>query len=422
MNPPAPETQNIQSPAFFAKDNISLGWSLAWRVMLAILPVHVIAQLIAANPGSARGIGAVAGLFALPIGNNYYLIPLALPLTLFLWNWFGKKIMLQRLQIQTDKFIGWSIYWRTALLNFAGLLVFSLIIALPMALLIKDGSGSGLAVIGAIGLLLLPALIVWNLNATGFVVRKVAQRLVAAGAAVQEARLVEAAPEVLETSSIRSYLALFDRPEHGINLYFGAGYFVASILSLFTWEIVGHLIEGYSLSFSPLKYYMVIFVFILAQTAALLLISYSARKNWLVPLLFGAALVLLGIGQRAVFHSMQFENIRFAGLFEARMLLLNFSWGFLFMAGLVTAVRVWGPMLWSMITGVSLALLGRDVVVQIIYALTREEYSFGIANVISTLLDSLLLGGLMYAGLLLYQRQKGLRREFAEMKKIKEIG
>lgn len=418
MNSPINETQNAAAPILFTKGNISIGWSLAWRVMLAILPLHVIAQLIASNPGGAsRGLGAVAGLFALPIGNNYYLIPLALPITLFLWNWFGKKVLQQRLQVQTDKFIGWSIYWRTALLNFAGLLVFSLLLAVPMMLLVKDGSQSGLAVIGGIGVLLLPALIIWNLNATGFAARKVSQMLVAAGAAVRQTQAVEITPQTresapvsLESTPIRSYLSLFDRQAHGINFYFGAGFFIASILGLFTWDIVSSLIGGYSFYFSPVKYYLVTFVFIFAQTASLLLITYSARQDWLVPLLFGAALLLLGIGQRAVFNSIEFENIRFAGIFEARFIILNFCWGFLFMGGLITAVRLWGPKPWSLIAGITAGVLIFYLGSQAFTALTTEEYSFiSVHSLISTLLDGLLFGALMYAGLVLHFEQKGLR-------------
>jgi uncharacterized membrane protein YhaH (DUF805 family) len=421
MNSPVNETQNASAPTLFAKGNISIGWSLAWRVMLAILPLHVIAHLIASNPGGAsRGLGAVAGLFALPIGNNYYLIPLALPITLFLWNWLGKMILLQRLQVQTDKFIGWSIYWRTALLNFAGLLVFSLLIALPVMLLVKDGSESGLAVIGVIGILLLPVLIVWNLNATGFAARKVSQMLVAAGAAVQRAQVVERTPKVLEptpfaleSTPLRSYLSLFDRQAHGINFYFGAGYFIASILGLFTWDIVAALIGGHSPYFSPLKYYLIVFVFIFAQTASLLLITYSVRQDWLVPLLFGAALLLLGIGQRAVYNSMEFENIRFAGIFEARFIILNFCWGFLFMGGLIAAVRSWGPKLWSLMAGITAGTLIFNLGLQVVNVLTREGYSFSVTDIISTLLDGLLFGALMYAGLALHFEQKGLRLQDA---------
>jgi tryptophan-rich sensory protein len=218
------------------------------------------------------------------------------------------------------------------------------------------------------------------------------------------------APDIGALVPIRRYPELFDRQRYGLNLYVGVGFLLASILAWFTWDFVALFLEkGRGFSFLPLKCYPVIFVLAVLETAIFLLLSYLIRNEWLLPLLFGLANVLLGIGRRAIFNAMQLENINFGEPFSPTGMAFSFIWTFLFMLGLVVAVRLWGPQLWSLTVGITLMLLIHATGVQIFYMLTREGLSFNFLNVTAPILDGIVYSLLIYAGLCLHLAQKGFR-------------
>jgi len=117
----------------FEKGNPGLGWFVLWRLSLAMIPLNLISRFLAeqGGPNPAAGLGV---LFALPVGGNLYLVPLAIPITLVLLNWIGKMAMQKKLGTNPGGFIGWSLYWRFALLQIAGVFALGLVFV-PFAIL-----------------------------------------------------------------------------------------------------------------------------------------------------------------------------------------------------------------------------------------------------------------------------------------------
>ncbi|MDZ7289668.1 MAG: LIM domain-containing protein [candidate division KSB1 bacterium] len=219
---------------------------------------------------------------------------------------------------------------------------------------------------------------------------------------------VVVAPAIRESVTVRRYSDLFDRQRHGLNFYVGVGFLLASILAWFTWDFVALFFEkGRGFSFLPLQCYPVIFVLVVLEAAVFLLLSYLIRNEWLLPLLFGLTNLLLGICRRAIFNALQLENISFGSTFSPIGMVFGFFWAFLFMLGLMVAVRLWGPQLWSLMLGIVLALLIHATGMQIFHMLTREGFSFNFVSVVAPILDGIIFSALIYAGLRLHLGQKG---------------
>ena len=85
---------------FFNRRQIGLGWSVLWRLFLLLLPLRVIGQLVAwgaSAGGHDPGVHPAASIFALPVGGNLYVFPLALPVMLIGLDWIGKGVARRRL-------------------------------------------------------------------------------------------------------------------------------------------------------------------------------------------------------------------------------------------------------------------------------------------------------------------------------------
>jgi hypothetical protein len=212
-----------------------------------------------------------------------------------------------------------------------------------------------------------------------------------------------------DLESSRRYSMLFDRRRDGINLLFGAAYVLASFASEFTWRLVEAGVgESGSSPFYPSVFYAAQLVTAGLGAAALLFLSYSVRRDWLVPVLFGVAVVVLGIGRRAALGAMALEGLPVFQPFALRSMAYSFVWGFLFLAGIVGAVRLWGLRLWGLMLGAVMATLLDTLFVEVSNALTRTGYSFslGPSELVTAVLDGALSGGLIFAGLVLHSKQE----------------
>ncbi|MCU0646117.1 MAG: hypothetical protein MUC94_17900, partial [bacterium] len=213
----------------------------------------------------------------------------------------------------------------------------------------------------------------------------------------EKAEQIASTTVTADTTNIRSYPRLFDRDRYGLNTYVGIGYLAASILAIFAWRIVYGIIGQQSHFSPPLDYYIIIFAFNILEAALLLFLSHSISKEWALPVFFGLGMIVIGIGQSAVFSTIKIENMNFAAPFDLSSLIFNFIWAFFFMGGLVLIVKLWGPHLWSFILGLMLTFCVREIVMQLYYVTRGSSFFFG--SLLSPAVSGLIFGGLIFAGL-----------------------
>ncbi|OGU73840.1 MAG: hypothetical protein A3H45_00205 [Ignavibacteria bacterium RIFCSPLOWO2_02_FULL_55_14] len=213
--------------------------------------------------------------------------------------------------------------------------------------------------------------------------------------------------EPLQTKLTYNYSMFFDREHYGFNLYIAAGFLLASLSQLFTWQLISTLVEPFPPL--PTMYYVVQFVGALLETAVFVFCSYAIRRNWLLPLVFGVCLVVVGIIRRGIFSWLQLQNVPPFEPFIVRSMFFNFVWGFLLLAALVYAVRLWDAKIWGLGLGMVTATLLDTVFVQSFNALTRIDYPFGFdwTGILTSILDGIIFGVLIYLGIILYFKQKG---------------
>jgi hypothetical protein len=223
----------------FEKGNVGLGWALLWRVSLVLVPFNLLARF-AAEDATANPAAGVLMLLALPIGGNLYIVPLALPVALLVLNGIGKHLLRRRLGYTTPRFIGWSLYWRIALLQLAGLVPLGAITGLLAGLANVVGEGGRMPIMAVAGLTMVPALVYWSLNVNGLALKRVAA-LVPAQA---EPALADAARGSI---LVRDYRVLFDRAQFGTNWLLAGAYLAGAMLSTLIYSAVLALFgQGFS--------------------------------------------------------------------------------------------------------------------------------------------------------------------------------
>jgi hypothetical protein len=351
----------------FEKGNPGLGWFVLWRIGLAMIPLNVISALVAEQAGTnpAAGVGM---LFALPIGGNVYLVPVAIPLVLILWNWIGKMALRKKLGVSTGRFVGWALYWRFVLLQLAGILALVLVF-LPLWLLTQSGGETAQIIILSLVMLVgLPALIFWNLNVTGFVIRQVASMVTAEASG-------KAAEAVGSRARIRDYRVLFDVSLYGMNWMIAGAYVAAGLIAMVTFQLVQALFSG-EFNFGVANILHVIFISLIIGGIGLAVLLHRIKSAWqvvvLYSLLMAVALILIettlmngagdGFGDEPIFNpAVIFSRLSFAALFCAGLLLglrfggptiLGFALGI--GAGQLVFALLVDPLIWSIFQDIGL--------------------------------------------------------------------
>lgn len=106
----------------FANANLSIGWSFSWRIALVGFILGILVMFV----------------LTLTQADPFWNISM-IPITIFLYDRVGKRIIDQRLGLQVDKFIGWEIFWRDALIRLAAWAVLAIPIYLVNSLLFRGG-------------------------------------------------------------------------------------------------------------------------------------------------------------------------------------------------------------------------------------------------------------------------------------------
>lgn len=387
------------------RGTIALGWSVAWRFALVMIPVRILAELVAAGQQSGGApLGALGILVMLPVGGNAFLIPVAVPIALFGLDWAGKRALRKRGAAVPSGFIGWSLYWRAVLLVLAGMVVLGLVFV-PITFLARAaGPGSTVAtalpVIAA--LVLLPALVAWALNAYGLALRQAAER-----ARTFEAPGVRPAgpPEDLSTPA-----DLFDRERFGDNYALVVAFCAASVLGPFLWWSVHGVLGTGGASAPSAEVLAQEAVFGAVQGFALVAILGRVRSIGLQVAAVGAAFAAVNLAAAVLLDW---------GLSGVTSAASGFAFGALFMAGLALGIRLRGPLPRGLILGLGGAFLVQSCLV--VPALFSYElramdletgffhHEFLLPRAIKALLDAGVFGAGTFLAVRAHLGRRGLR-------------
>jgi len=330
------------------KGNVGLGWFVFWRMALVIVPLNLIARMIAETTGvnSAAGLGA---LFVLPIGGNFYLVPIAIPVVLFLWDFLGKKAMEAKLGIKPAGFLGWALYWRFVLMQFAGILVLA-VGFVPIVFLAQALGETAAIIIGAVfGILAFAGLIYWNLNVVGFVVKKVAATATPAARAEKD-RLVR------EKGLVRDYRDLFDIPAHGMNWMVAGAYAAAGFVGFIIFPFVDALF-GEDISFPPVNFILTMLPNLIIGGLALAWILHWIKIPWQAVGIFALVMVLNAIFIEGPVSRALDPGPGEEGFFNLPQILTRVLYAGFFIGGLLMGLRFRGPTFLGFALGIGAALL-----------------------------------------------------------------
>ena len=205
--------------------------------------------------------------------------------------------------------------------------------------------------------------------------------------------------------TIKSYNELFDLKRDGFNYYVFIGFISFWIFGNFSLNIVG-LTFGHNYNLLPISYISLKFIQGTIYAFIFLFVSYLIANNWFKIIIWGVLNAVGGIGMRAILRTFTFDNLQISAPFAPDILISTFVYGILFMAALVLAVRFWGLRKWNLIIGLSLATLSWSLLYQFI-SIIINKYSFFVEDVISTTIEGVLAGILIYIGLYYhFQNQK----------------
>lgn len=330
----------------FDKGNAGLGWAVMWRMVVFLVPLNLLGRF-AAEEAAANPAAGILMLLALPIGGNVYLVPLAVPVVLFLWNWIGKHVLRTKLDFTTGRFIGWALYWRVALLQLAGIFALAVVL-IPVTILAQNAADvSRMLVMAVAGLVLFPALIYWSLNITGFTLKRVAALI----PAQTEAFAARAAAGAV---TVRDYRVIFDPARYGMNWMPGVAYLATGLAGTLTYPAVQALFGagfGYGMG-------EVLPVYVASWTiagAGLAVILHRFRSAWQVIALFAGLMVVLRILESALLGLV--EGAADLPLLDPQRLIVRAAFAILFGAGLLAGIRLIGPTIAGFAVGTGLAQL-----------------------------------------------------------------
>jgi len=197
--------------------------------------------------------------------------------------------------------------------------------------------------------------------------------------------------------NIRDFTAIFDRDRFGLNVQVGVTYFIAQLVTSFTWMIIP-LIRGYGIGWSPWGYYETLVVLSGLEAAAFVLVVHRARGVESLLLGWGAVSILVSMAFRGVIRLADFEGWSAPPLFDPLMLGSSFVSGVLFMFGLVVGVRWWGVVPEAFWGGAAVGAAVHAVAFQVVWVVTQRDAAFSWASPISAAVSGAIVGGLVYVG------------------------
>jgi hypothetical protein len=202
---------------------------------------------------------------------------------------------------------------------------------------------------------------------------------------------------------IKGFSSLFDRNRFGMNIYAGLGYFVASVLSLFTWRIVNFIIHEHSVTL-PIEFYLIAIVFTILESAMFLFLCHGIKRDWILTIFFSLGMVALGILQ-TILLSAVVTSVHWIPALEIKYLIKNFVQAVLLIGGLVAIAKLRLIQLWGFALGMMIASLCSAIAGQI----TLIGSDFSVSGLLPSAINGIFLGLLVYAGLVLHLRKRGFQ-------------
>jgi hypothetical protein len=160
--------------------------------------------------------------------------------------------------------------------------------------------------------------------------------------------------EKIEWESIKEFSSLFDKENFGVNFFVGIALFISLIIiRVLRMSLIGSY-DGFSIP--ELDYLLNGVAFDLVISILFIFTCQLVTKNWAQPFVWGTVVVALYLFRSIIIMNAQTlpgeEIIQIPSL-QIERILKDFIWGFAFMFGLVFAVNVWGPKVWSLIIGLA---------------------------------------------------------------------
>ncbi|MDP1890840.1 MAG: hypothetical protein Q8K55_08085 [Gemmatimonadaceae bacterium] len=230
----------------------------------------------------------------------------------------------------------------------------------------------------------------------------------AAAAAAGAARsATDAAGRATTVSRNLPFAALFDIPRFGLNVTVGLGLVLASVIAEFSW-VIPALARGSSIGFNPMGYYLVNFSLHVLEAALFVAVVHRVHRTAPLVALWSGLTLVRGVLWRAVFTLFPvLPGGRLGmGIFEPALLLRSLVYGALFMLALILAVRTWKVTLKAFLAGGVAATLLPTVLVS--WSMFRSPGGFPWTTVVLIVANGLVMGGLLYAGLLRHYHVRGI--------------
>lgn len=203
------------------------------------------------------------------------------------------------------------------------------------------------------------------------------------------------------------FTGLFDIPRFGLNRSIGVALLLTYVFAEFSW-MIPVLARGDPVGFNPAGYYLLTFGFDVLEAAVFVAAVHTLRRPLpLVAAWSGFALVR-GVLWRAIFTTFPIlpGGRLGVGIFEPALLLRAVVYGAVFMTALILAVRTWKVTLKAFLAGGVAALLVPTLLMS--WSRLRQPGGFEWASLLMLVANGLVMGGLLYAGLLRHYRRRGI--------------
>lgn len=205
----------------------------------------------------------------------------------------------------------------------------------------------------------------------------------------------------------RVLTAVFDRERFGLNVEVGVWYFVAQLVTTFTWMIVP-LVQGYDVGWNPWSYYGVVIVLNALEATAFVAVFHTVRDIMPLAAAWGGVSAGISAAWRGVIGMLAFEGWTVGPIFDPLALGSNFASGALFALGLAAGVRQLGVVPWAFAGGVAGASATSSVLYEVVRIITQEGVGFIWANPVLGAFNGAIIGGLVYVGVARHLKRRGV--------------
>lgn len=226
-------------------------------------------------------------------------------------------------------------------------------------------------------------------------------------AAASARSAANAADSATTVSRDLSFAELFDIPRFGLNVTVGFALVLASVIAEFSW-VIPALARGENIGFNPIGYYLINFSLRVFEAALFVAVVHTVHRTAPLVALWSGLTLVRGVLWRSAFTLFPvLPGGRLGmGIFEPALLLRSLAYGALFMLALILAVRTWRVTLKAFLVGGVAALLVPTALVN--WSMFRSPGGFPWSTVVLIVANGLVMGGLLYAGLLRHYRQRGV--------------